>query len=48
MRVKFFLTERKAEDWLKRNRKKIKMPGFVPSIQGNALVMIPRRRRRFL
>lgn len=45
-KVKFFNTERQAENFLKRNRKKIKFPGFKPTIQGNVLVFIPRRKRK--
>lgn len=45
-KIRFFDTERQAENFLKRNRKKIKIPGFVPTIQGNALVLIPKKKRK--
>lgn len=44
-KIKFFKTERQAEEFLKRNRKNIKFPGHKPTIQGNTLVFIPRRRK---
>lgn len=44
--VRFFTTQRKAEMFLKKNRKNIKITGFRPTIQGNSLVFIRRRRKR--
>lgn len=40
----FFESERKAENFLKMKKPKIK--GFKPTVQGNAIVFIPRKKRK--
>jgi hypothetical protein len=45
-KVKYFDTERKAEEWLQKNKSRIKFPNYKPTVQGNVIVMIPKRRRK--
>jgi hypothetical protein len=40
----FFDTERQAEQHLKKNRKRLHIKGFKPTVQGNIIQLIPDRR----
>lgn len=40
-KVRFFKTQRQAEAFVK--RRKIKLKGFKATVQGNAVVFIPKR-----